>query len=92
PASTDEEYASSSEGSISWTAESPSGSLTPNSTEGSGFETSETTWSEVSETTDSEWSSGSETDGPTSIQTAGGAQVTAALGIGALFGLMGLLA
>ncbi|KAL2670593.1 hypothetical protein Neosp_014381 [[Neocosmospora] mangrovei] len=92
--STDEEYVSSSEGSISWTSGSPSESLVPNSTEGSVFETSETEWetgSEVSET-DSEWSSGSETVVPTSIQTAGGAQVTAALGIGALLGLMGLLA
>ncbi|RMJ10722.1 hypothetical protein CDV36_009647 [Fusarium kuroshium] len=90
-ASTDEEYVSSSEGSISWT----SGSLTPNSTEDSVFETTtETGWetgSDVSET-DSEWSSGSETDVPTSIQTAGGAQVTAALGIGVVLGLMGLLA
>ncbi|RSL52795.1 hypothetical protein CEP53_007972 [Fusarium sp. AF-6] len=88
--STDEEYVSSSEGSISWT----SGSLTPNSTEDSVFETTETGWetgSDVSET-DSEWSSGSETDVPTSIQTAGGAQVTAALGIGVVLGLMGLLA
>ncbi|RSL73688.1 hypothetical protein CEP54_000203 [Fusarium duplospermum] len=92
--STDEEYVSSSEGSISWASGSPSGSLTPNSTEDSVFETTETGWetgSEVSET-DSEWSSDSETDVPTSIQTAGGVQVTAALGIGVVLGLMGLLA
>lgn len=91
--STDGEYVSSSEGSISWTSGSPSGSLTPNSTEDSVFETSETGWETGSEIsgTDSEWSSGSETIVPTSIQTAGGAQVTAALGIGALLGLMGLL-
>ncbi|KAI8713509.1 hypothetical protein NCS52_01295600 [Fusarium sp. LHS14.1] len=91
--STDGEYVSSSEGYISWTG-SPSGSLVPNSTEDSVFETLETGWetgSEVSKT-DSEWSSGSETVVPTSIQTAGGAQVKAALGIGALLGLMGLLA
>ncbi|KAI8655220.1 hypothetical protein NCS57_01270300 [Fusarium keratoplasticum] len=91
--STDGEYVSSAEGSISWASGSGSGSLVPNSTDGSVFETSETGWetgSEVSET-DSEWSSGSETVVPTSIQTAGGAQVTAALGIGALLGLMGLL-
>ncbi|KAJ4320669.1 hypothetical protein N0V84_005733 [Fusarium piperis] len=92
--STDEGYVSSSEGPISWTAGSPSGSLAPNSTEDSVLETSEAGWetgSEVSET-NSEWSSGSETDVPTSIQTAGGAQVTAALGIGVVLGLMGLLA
>lgn len=91
--STDGEYVSSAEGSISWASGSGSGSLVPNSTDDSVFETSETGWetgSEVSET-DSEWSSGSETVVPTSIQTAGGAQVTAALGIGALLGLMGLL-
>lgn len=91
--STDGEYVSSSEGSISWTSGPLSGSLVPNSTEDLVFETSETGWktgSEASET-DSEWS-GSETVVPTSIQTAGGTQVTAALGIGALLGLMGLLA
>lgn len=94
PVSTDGEYVSSCEEYIPWTPGYPSGSLAPNSTEDSVFETSEAGWetgSEVSET-DSEWSSGSETVVPTSIQTAGGAQVTAALGLGALLGLMGLLA
>jgi hypothetical protein len=33
-----------------------------------------------------------ETEGATYVQTAGAAHVTAAMGIGAIFGLMGLLA
>ena len=83
-----EEYVSSAGG--SWVpAESPSGTAVAPGTEGSIPSTSET----FTETTNISGSyAESETAGPTSVQTAGAAHVTAAVGIGAIFGLMGLLA
>ncbi|KAF4464904.1 hypothetical protein FALBO_8259 [Fusarium albosuccineum] len=82
------DMSSSTDGSISWTTET--WSISPSNTDDSDSDTSET--GSVSSDAESASLSGSETVGPTSIQTAGGAQVTAALGIGALFGVMGLLA
>ncbi|KAF4457376.1 hypothetical protein F53441_705 [Fusarium austroafricanum] len=83
-----EEYVSSAGG--SWVpAESPSGTAVVPETSGSTPTASETI-------TDATVASGtyaeSETASPTSVQTAGAAHVTAAVGIGAIFGLMGLLA
>ncbi|SCV37186.1 uncharacterized protein FFB14_06478 [Fusarium fujikuroi] len=83
-----EEYVSSAGG--SWVpAESPSGTAVAPGAEGSIPSTSET----FTETTTISGSyAESETAGPTSVQTAGAAHVKAAVGIGAIFGLMGLLA
>ncbi|KAM0078734.1 hypothetical protein ACKRZS_009467 [Fusarium odoratissimum] len=83
-----EEYVSSAGG--SWVpAESPSGTAVIPGTEGSTPTNSET----LTETTTKSGSHAeTETAGPTSVQTAGAAHVTAAVGIGAIFGLMGLLA
>ncbi|RBR21991.1 hypothetical protein FVER53590_07547 [Fusarium verticillioides] len=83
-----EEYVSSAGG--SWVpAESPSGTAVAPGTEGSTPTASDT----LTETTTLSASHAeSETAGPTSVQTAGAAHVTAAVGIGAIFGLMGLLA
>ncbi|ENH66939.1 hypothetical protein FOC1_g10007600 [Fusarium oxysporum f. sp. cubense race 1] len=83
-----EEYVSSAGG--SWVpAESPSGTAVIPGTEGSTPTNSET----LTETTTISGSHAeTETAGPTSVQTAGAAHVTAAVGIGAIFGLMGLLA
>ncbi|KAF5018828.1 hypothetical protein F66182_9191 [Fusarium sp. NRRL 66182] len=85
-----EAYVSSSGGTLVSPAESPSGTVVLSGTDGSTPITSDT----VIETTavDSGSFSESETAGPTSVQTAGAAHATAAVGIGAIFGLMGLLA
>ncbi|KAF4344394.1 hypothetical protein FBEOM_1788 [Fusarium beomiforme] len=83
-----EEYVSSVGG--SWVpAESPSGTALVPGTEGT---TSTATETLTDTTTISGSYAESETAGPTSVQTAGAAHVTAAVGIGAIFGLMGLLA
>ncbi|KAF4995217.1 hypothetical protein FDECE_12868 [Fusarium decemcellulare] len=82
------DMSSSTDGSISWTTETRT--ISPSNTDDSDSDTSET--GSVSSDAESASLSGPETVGPTSIQIAGGAQVTAALGIGALFGVMGLLA
>ncbi|KAM0261626.1 hypothetical protein ACHAPA_009693 [Fusarium lateritium] len=82
-----QEYVSSEGG--SWVpAESASGTIVPG-TEDSTATASETL-TETTTVSGSDWES--ETAGPTSIQTAGAAHVKAAVGIGAIFGLMGLLA
>ncbi|KAF4998775.1 hypothetical protein FGRMN_2916 [Fusarium graminum] len=82
-----EEYVSSAGG--SWVpAESASGTIVPGTDEATAT-ASET----LSETTAISGSfSESDTAGSTAIQTAAAAHVTAAVGIGAIFGLMGFLA
>ncbi|KAM0354305.1 hypothetical protein ACHAPU_001349 [Fusarium lateritium] len=82
-----EEYVSSAGG--SWVpAESASGAIVPGTDEATA--TASETLTET--TTVSGSFSESETAGSTSVQTAGAAHVTAAVGIGAILGLMGLLA
>ncbi|KAJ4262997.1 hypothetical protein NW762_006610 [Fusarium torreyae] len=70
--------------------ESLSGTVAPSDSGSSTSTTSKT----ITETTIVASGSGSESEtaGPTSIQTAGAAHMTAAVGIGAIFGLIGLLA
>ncbi|KAH7004429.1 hypothetical protein EDB82DRAFT_48274 [Fusarium venenatum] len=78
-----EEYVSSAGGSV---VPAPSETWVP----GSEVSSPTTSMTLVEKTTVS--GSETETDGPTSVQTAGAAHVTAAMGIGAIFGIMGLLA
>ncbi|KIL90397.1 hypothetical protein FAVG1_06128 [Fusarium avenaceum] len=82
-----QEYVSSEGG--SWVpAESASGTIVPGTDDSTVTESE--TLTETATVSGSDWES--ETAGPTSIQTAGAAHVKAAVGIGAIFGLMGLLA
>ncbi|KAF4968710.1 hypothetical protein FSARC_3927 [Fusarium sarcochroum] len=85
-----EEYVSSVGGSLVSPVEPFSGTVVRSGTDSSTPTTSKT----ITETTlvATEADSESETAGPTSVQTAGAAHMTAAVGIGAIFGLMGLLA
>ncbi|UZP34806.1 hypothetical protein NXS19_002622 [Fusarium pseudograminearum] len=78
-----EEYVSSAGGSV---VPAPSETVIP----GSEVSSPTTSLTVVETTTVS--GSETETDGATSVQTAGAAHVTAAMGIGAIFGLLGLLA
>ncbi|KAF5245830.1 hypothetical protein FAUST_1617 [Fusarium austroamericanum] len=78
-----EEYVSSAGGSV---VPAPSETVIP----GSEVSSPTTSLTVVETTTVS--GSEAETDGAASVQTAGAAHVTAAMGIGAIFGLMGLLA
>ncbi|RGP66871.1 hypothetical protein FLONG3_8702 [Fusarium longipes] len=78
-----EEYVSSAGGSV---VPAPSETVVP------GIEDSSATTSLTIAETTTVSGSETETDGATSVQIAGAAHVTAAMGIGAIFGLMGLLA
>ncbi|KAF4978429.1 hypothetical protein FZEAL_5193 [Fusarium zealandicum] len=88
-ASAVEDSVSSAVDSMSLSAVYPSGTLATGGTVVSTLGISETPETTITETAPS---SGPETVGPTSILTAGAAQVTAVVGIGAIVGLMGLLA
>jgi hypothetical protein len=82
-----QEYVSSEGG--SWvSAESASGTIVPGADDSTA--TASETLTETTTISGSDWEP--ETAGPTSIQTAGATHVKAAVGIGAIFGLMGLLA
>ncbi|RGP65762.1 hypothetical protein FSPOR_7023 [Fusarium sporotrichioides] len=78
-----EEYVSSDGGSV---VSAPPETVVP------GSEVSSPTTSLTLVETTTVSGSETETDGATSVQTAGAAHVTAAMGIGAIFGIMGLLA
>ncbi|OBS28182.1 hypothetical protein FPOA_02123 [Fusarium poae] len=78
-----EEYVSSAGGSVV---------PAPSETWVQGSEVSSATTSLTLVETTTVSGSGTETDGATSVQTAGAAHVTAAMGVGAIFGIMGLLA